>query len=62
VHLDKPLGVRLVPVPGGRPGEVVDLGGLYGKVTVMDLAQFKKIPLVSRKGTAPPGVERLKKG
>jgi len=61
VHLDKPLGVRLVPVPGAKPGDVYDLGGLYGSVAVMDLPS-SKIPLVSRGGTAPPGVERLKKG
>ncbi|MGB9704720.1 MAG: PFL family protein [Pyrobaculum sp.] len=62
VHLDKPLGVRLVPIPGGRPGEFYDLGGLYGKVAVVDVSRYGKIPLVSRGGTAPPGVERLKKG
>ncbi|MFN3805367.1 MAG: PFL family protein [Pyrobaculum sp.] len=62
VHLDKPLGVRLVPIPGGKPGDVYDLGGLYGKVAVMELPSYGKIPLASRGGTAPPGVERLKKG
>ncbi|MCU7786733.1 PFL family protein [Pyrobaculum sp. 3827-6] len=62
VHLDKPLGVRLVPIPGGRPGEFHDLGGLYGKVAVVDVSRYGKIPLMSRGGTAPPGVERLKKG
>ena len=61
VHLDKPLGVRLVPVPGAKPGDVCDLGGLYGSVAVMDLPS-SKIPLMARGGTAPPGVERLKKG
>lgn len=62
IHLDKPLGVRLVPIPGGRPGDVYDLGGLYGKVAVMDLAKYNSIALMSRSGTVPPGVERLKKG
>jgi uncharacterized protein (UPF0210 family) len=61
VHLDKPLGVRLVPIPGAKPGDVYDLGGLYGSVAVMDLPS-SKIPLMARGGTAPPGVERLKKG
>lgn len=62
VHLDEPLGMWLVPIPGGRPGEFHDLGGLYGKVAVLDLSRYGKIPLMSRGGTAPPGVERLKKG
>ncbi|MEM1571246.1 PFL family protein [Pyrobaculum sp.] len=62
VHLDKPLGVRLIPVPGARPGDIYDLGGLYGRVAVVDASRYSKIPLVARPGTAPPGVERLKKG
>ena len=62
VHLDKPLGVRLVPIPGAKPGDVYDLGGLYGSVAVMDVSRYSKIPLMARGGTAPPGVERLKKG
>ena len=62
VHLDKPLGVRLVPVPGAKPGDVYELGGLYGSVAVVDASSYSRIPLVSRGGTAPPGVERLKKG
>jgi uncharacterized protein (UPF0210 family) len=62
VHLDKPLGVRLVPIPGAKPGDVYDLGGLYGSVAVIDVSRYSKIPLMARGGTAPPGVERLKKG
>ncbi|MFN7104974.1 MAG: PFL family protein [Pyrobaculum sp.] len=62
IHLDKPLGVRLVPIPHGKPGDVYDLGGLYGKVAVIDLASRGPIALMSRSGVVPPGVERLKKG
>ncbi|MEM1597310.1 MAG: PFL family protein [Pyrobaculum sp.] len=62
VHLDKPLGVRLVPVPGGRPGAVYNIGGLYGSVPVVDLKAPGPVSLVKRGGTAPPGIERLKKG
>lgn len=62
VHLDKPLGVRLVPIPGGKPGDIVDLGGLYGQVAVVDISKYTTVPVVHRRGTAPPGVERLKKG
>lgn len=60
--LDKPLGVRLVPVPGGRPGDTYDLGGLYGRVVVMDVGRYKEIPVVRRGGVAPPGVWRLRAG
>lgn len=60
--LDKPLGVRLIPIPGGRPGDVYELGGLYGKVVVMDVGKFDAIPLAKRKGVVPPGVWRLRSG
>lgn len=60
--LDKPLGVRLVPIPGGKPGDVYELGGLYGKVVVMDVGRFKEIPLAKRRGVVPPSVWRLRAG
>ncbi|MFB6490132.1 MAG: PFL family protein [Thermoproteus sp. AZ2] len=62
VSLNKPLGVRLVPIPGGKPGDVYELGGLYGRVVVMDLGKYLSAPVVKRGGVAPPGVERLKMG
>lgn len=62
VALDKPLGVRLVPVPGARPGDSYDLGGLYGRVVVMDLGKYGEMPVVRRTGVAPPSVERLRAG
>jgi len=62
VHLDKTLGVRLIPVPGAKPGDVYDLGGLYGQVAVIDLPHSGEVALVQRRGVAPPGIERLKKG
>ncbi|MEZ0247844.1 MAG: PFL family protein [Thermoproteus sp.] len=60
--LDKPLGVRLVPIPGGRPGDVYELGGLYGRVVVMDLGRYGDIPLARRTGVVPPSVWRLRAG
>jgi len=60
--LDKPLGVRLVPIPGGRPGDVYELGGLYGRVVVMDLGRYREIPLARRSGVVPPSVWRLRAG
>ncbi|ABO09419.1 PFL family protein [Pyrobaculum calidifontis] len=62
VHLDKTLGVRLIPVPGAKPGDVYDLGGLYGQVAVIGLPHSGEVALVQRRGVAPPGIERLKKG
>jgi hypothetical protein len=34
---DKTTAVRLVPVPGAKAGDVVDFGGLFGSMPVMDV-------------------------
>jgi len=34
---DKTTGVRLIPVPGAKPGDRVDFGGLFGGGTVMEV-------------------------
>ncbi len=34
---NKTTGVRLIPVPGAKPGERVEFGGLFGAATVMDI-------------------------
>jgi uncharacterized protein (UPF0210 family) len=34
---DKTTGVRLIPVPGGKVGQKVEFGGLFGSATIMDV-------------------------
>jgi uncharacterized protein len=34
---DKTTAVRLVPVPGAKAGDVVDFGGLFGSMPVMEI-------------------------
>jgi uncharacterized protein (UPF0210 family) len=34
---NKTTGVRLIPVPGAKPGDFVEFGGLFGSATVMDI-------------------------
>ncbi len=34
---DKTTAVRFIPVPGAKPGDVVNFGGLFGKVPVMEV-------------------------
>jgi len=34
---DKTTAVRLVPIPGAKAGDVVDFGGLFGAMPVMDI-------------------------
>jgi uncharacterized protein (UPF0210 family) len=34
---NKTTGVRLIPVPGGKPGDHVEFGGLFGSAPVMEV-------------------------
>jgi len=34
---DKTTGVRLIPVPGAKPGDRVEFGGLFGSATVIEV-------------------------
>jgi uncharacterized protein (UPF0210 family) len=34
---DKTTAVRLIPVPGAKPGDIVDFGGLFGRTPVMEI-------------------------
>ena len=34
---DKTTGVRIIPIPGAKPGDRVEFGGLFGSAVVMDV-------------------------
>ena len=34
---DKTTGVRIIPVPGAKPGDKVEFGGLFGSTVVMEV-------------------------
>jgi len=34
---NKTTGVRLIPVPGGKPGDLAEFGGLFGSAPVIDV-------------------------
>jgi uncharacterized protein (UPF0210 family) len=34
---NKTTAVRLIPVPGGKAGEVVEFGGLFGSATILEV-------------------------
>ena len=55
----KTLGVRLLPVPGAKPGDVVELGGLLGSAPVMDVGGGDSRRLVRRGGFIPSPLRRL---
>ena len=49
----KALGVRLIPVPGAKPGDEVDFGGLLGKTIVLDVGTFSPRAFIMRGGEIP---------
>ncbi len=59
---DKPMGVRLLPVPGAKPGDVIELGGLLGKGVVLPIEDLSPNSFISMKGHIPPTVMRLQRG
>ncbi len=34
---NKTTAVRLIPVPGGKAGDFVEFGGLFGSATIMEV-------------------------
>jgi len=56
---NKTLGVRLLPSPGKKPGDTINLGGLLGKAPVMDLGPGTPENFIERGGRIPPPVRRL---
>ena len=47
---NKTTSVRLIPVPGKKPGETVDFGGLLGKGTIMKINKTKSSKFFERGG------------
>jgi uncharacterized protein len=56
---DKTTACRLVPVPGARPGEWVDWGGLLGRAPVMEVRNRAIVGVVQRSGHVPPPLRAL---
>jgi hypothetical protein len=55
----KTTACRLIPVPGAKPGEWVDWGGLLGRAPVMDVRNRATVGLVGRGGHVPPPLKAL---
>jgi uncharacterized protein (UPF0210 family) len=50
---NKPTGVRLIPVPNGKVGEIVKFGGLFGEAVIMPISTFSSARFVRRGGQIP---------
>ncbi len=57
---NKTTAVRLIPVPGGRPGDLVDFGGLLGSAPVMAVNRFSSAAFLRRGGRLPAPVTSLR--
>ncbi|MDD5775608.1 MAG: DUF711 family protein, partial [Candidatus Omnitrophica bacterium] len=55
----KTTGVRLIPVPGKKPGDMVVLGGLLGIAPVMAVNGFSSREFMQRGGRFPAPVTSL---
>lgn len=57
---NKTTAVRIIPVPGGKVGDVVEFGGLLGSAPVMPVNAFSGAGFVRRGGRVPPPVQSLR--
>ncbi len=56
----KTTAVRIIPVPGGKVGDLVEFGGLLGSAPVMPVNKFSGAAFVRRGGRVPPPVQSLR--
>ncbi len=56
----KTTAVRIIPVPGGKVGEVVDYGGLWGTAPIMAVNPYDPSVFVARGGRIPAPIHSLR--
>jgi len=52
--------VRVIPVPGKKPGDIVHFGGLLGSAPIMKLPKAASPKFIARKGRIPSPVQALR--
>jgi len=57
---DKTTGVRVIPAPGLKAGDMVDFGGLLGQAPVMSISGFSPAKFIARGGRLPAPLKALK--
>jgi hypothetical protein len=57
---NKCTGVRLIPVPGGKEGDDVDFGGLFGKATIIRMSKKSSSKFVTRGGRIPAPLHSIR--
>jgi len=49
----KTTGVRVIPAPGKKPGDIVHFGGLLGSAPVMSVPECSPAGFIARQGRLP---------
>jgi hypothetical protein len=57
---NKTTGVRVIPVPGKKPGDIVHFGGLLGSAPVMKVPKAASPKFIARKGRIPAPLTALR--
>jgi uncharacterized protein (UPF0210 family) len=60
VFNNKAAGVRIIPVPGKRPGESVVYGGLLGEAFVQEVSRFRSDGFITLGGRIPAPLQSLR--
>lgn len=56
----KTTACRLIPIPGSKPGDTVDLGGLLGELIVMEVKGFDVSAFIAHGGRIPAPISALR--
>jgi len=56
---NKTTGVRVIPVPGKKQGDIVHFGGLLGSAPIMKVPKTGSPTFIARKGRIPPPMGAL---
>jgi len=57
---NKTTGVRVIPVPGKKQGDIVHFGGLLGSAPVMKVAKTASPKFIARQGRIPSPIQALR--
>ena len=57
---NKTTGVRVIPVPGKKEGDIANFGGLLGKAPIMKVSPFSSESLLLRGGRMPAPITSLR--
>lgn len=57
---NKTTSVRVIPIPGKKPGDIVHFGGLLGSVPVMKVAKIASAKFIARRGRIPSPIQALR--